>query len=74
MYQLHQVRTLGLEFGPASISGVSSTSAVGSVGLEFGPATITGVSATTNVGSLEIDDAELINPTGVSMRHLVLVQ
>ena len=35
--------TLGLEFGPAAISGVSAgTFNVGTLGLEFGPAEITG--------------------------------
>ena len=58
--------TLGLEFGPASISGIAATSAVGTLGLEFGPAEITGVSATISVGSLTIDDAQIFNITGVS--------
>jgi len=58
--------TIGLEFGPASISGVASTSSVGSLGLEFGPAEITGLSSTTSVGTLEIGSVELINITGVS--------
>ena len=58
--------TIGLEFGPASISGVASTSSIGTLGLEFGPAEITGLSSTTSVGTLEIGSVELINLTGVS--------
>jgi len=48
-----------------SITGVSSTSSLGTIGLEFGPAAISGVSATTNVGTLglEFGPAEI---TGVS--------
>ena len=63
--------TLGLEFGPASISGVSASFNVGTLGLEFGPAAITGVSATFNVGSITIDDAQIINITGVQSTSAV---
>jgi hypothetical protein len=63
--------TLGLEFGPASISGVSSTFNVGTLGLEFGPAAITGVSATTSVGELTIDDAQIIDITGIQSTSAV---
>ena len=57
--------TLGLEFGPADITGVSSTASVGSV--EVGPATLvdlTGVTATSAVGSLT--PADVIGLTGVA--------
>ena len=48
-----------------SLTGVSSTSSLGTLGLEFGPAAISGVSATSNVGTLglEFGPAEI---TGVS--------
>ena len=62
--------TLGLEFGPASISGVSASFNVGTLGLEFGPATISGVSATTNVGSITIDDAQIIDIQVFNLRLL----
>ena len=58
--------TLGLEFGPAAISGVSATFNVGTLGLEFGPPSIAGVSATAGVGEIEIDDAQIIDITGVA--------
>ena len=58
--------TLGLEFGPATISGVSASFNVGSLGLEFGPAEITGVSATTSLGTLTIDDAQIVDVTGIA--------
>ena len=61
------VGTLGLEFGPASISGVSATFNVGTLGLEFGPADITGVEATSSVGSVEVGPATLVDLTGVSV-------
>ena len=63
--------TLGLEFGPAAISGIAATSGVGTLGLEFGPAEITGVSATTGVGSIEIGSVELIDVTGVEATSTV---
>ena len=63
--------TLGLEFGPASISGVSASFNVGTLGLEFGPADITGVSSTASVGELTIDDAQIINLTGVQSTSAV---
>ena len=63
--------TIGLEFGPASISGVSSTFNVGTLGLEFGPETITGISATSSLGSLTIDDAQIIDVTGVESTFAV---
>ena len=59
------VGTLGLEFGPADITGVEATSSVGTV--EVGPATLvdlTGVSVTLSVGS--ISPADVIGLTGVS--------
>ena len=48
-----------------SLTGISSTSSLGTIGLEFGPAAISGVSATSNVGTLglEFGPAEI---TGVS--------
>jgi len=57
--------TLGLEFGPSAITGVSATFAVGD--LEIGSVeliNLTGVSSTSSVGS--IAPADVVGLTGVS--------
>ena len=63
--------TLGLEFGPATISGVSATFNVGTLGLEFGPADITGIEATSSLGSVEVGPATLVDLTGVAATSAV---
>jgi len=59
---------LGLAFGVSTepVTGIASTSSLGTPGLEFGPSAITGVAATTSVGELTTGAIELLDLIGVA--------